>query len=202
MKLKVNRIIPATNVEGPGTRFCIYVQGCNIRCTGCANKELWDFDGGTDMETSEIISEIKKAEDRISGITFLGGEPTCQAQALCEIAEYAQNNSLNTLLFSGYTYNELLECKNPYVKKLLTLTDLLIDGKYDISKVDYSRPWIGSSNQNYVFLSDIFNFEDISKYNNALEVRITSDGIVFVNGMGNYEKIKNILNMRGKTNDI
>jgi anaerobic ribonucleoside-triphosphate reductase activating protein len=46
MKIRVYRILRNTKVEGPGIRFCLWVQGCPIQCDGCFAKETWSFDGG------------------------------------------------------------------------------------------------------------------------------------------------------------
>lgn len=35
----VNRIIPFSNVDGPGNRLAIFFQGCNINCSYCHNPE-------------------------------------------------------------------------------------------------------------------------------------------------------------------
>lgn len=35
----VNRIIPFSNVDGPGNRLAIFFQGCNINCVYCHNPE-------------------------------------------------------------------------------------------------------------------------------------------------------------------
>ena len=72
---------------------------------------------------------------------------------------------------------------------LLENTDLLIDGPFEIDKIDYSRPWCGSSNQRYHFLTDRYNEEIFTKYKNKVEVNISKNGVVFMNGMGNFREI-------------
>ena len=86
----------------------------------------------------------------------------------------------------GYVEDLKLDSKN---KKLLDNVDLLIDGPFEIDKVDYSRPWCGSLNQRYHFLTNRYNEELFEKYKNKIEVNISKNGIIFMNGMGNFDEI-------------
>ena len=76
------------------------------------------------------------------------------------------------------------------VNKLLENIDLLVDGGFEKENFDLSRPWVGSSNQRYIFLSDVYSPDTIKKYTNKVEVRISQGGKLEINGMGDFEKIK------------
>ena len=186
MKLRVFKILKKTKVEGPEIRYCIWVQGCSRRCKGCQAVHTWSYSGGELIGVNEIINDIK-SQQGIEGVTFLGGEPFEQAEALGLIAEAVKNLELGVLCFTG-GYLEELE-QDPINKKLLDNIDLLIDGPFEIDKVDYSRPWCGSSNQRYHFLTNRYNEEIFEKYKNKVEVNISKNGIVFMNGMGNFDEI-------------
>lgn len=186
MKLRVFNILKNTKVEGPETRYCIWVQGCSHHCRGCQAVHTWSHSGGKLLEVEEIISDIKSQKE-IEGVTFLGGEPFEQAEALGEIADSVQKMGLGVLCFTGGLIENLRE--NPVNKKLLDNIDLLIDGPFEIDKVDYSRPWCGSSNQRYHFLTSRYNEEIFTKYKNKVEVNISRNGVVFMNGMGNFDEI-------------
>ena len=54
--------------------------------------------------------------------------------------------------YSGYTYDELLACKDRYAKKLLSTLDILIDGRFEVDK-SASLLWRGSRNQKVYFLT-------------------------------------------------
>lgn len=196
--LKVHKIIEKTDAEGPGTRYCIWVQGCPHMCKGCFNPETWDESKGFEIESDTLIQKILNTTD-IEGITLLGGEPFVQARELSRIAEKLKQYGLSVLTFSGYTYMQLLEMNDYYVNKLLSHTDLLIDGKYIESLTDYSRPWTGSSNQNFVFLSDKYCKDDLKKYKNKVEIRIDKNGSIILNGMGDYKKIEKLICQKGLT---
>ncbi len=186
MKLRIFKILKQTKVEGPETRYCIWVQGCSHHCKGCQAVHTWSHSGGELLDIDFIISDIK-AQKGIEGVTFLGGEPFEQAEALGDIAQAVKEMGLGVLCFTG-NYLEVLE-KDLQNKKLLNNIDLLIDGPFEIDKLDYSRPWCGSSNQRYHFLTNRYNDEIFEKYKNKIEINISQNGVIFMNGMGNFENI-------------
>lgn len=186
MKLRVYKILKNTSVEGPGNRYCIWVQGCSIRCNGCQAVHTWNPDGGVMYGVQYIIDDILKQKD-IEGVTFLGGEPFEQAEALGEIAISAHNAGLGVLCFTGYYLKDLIKMEKN--QNLLSNIDLLIDGPFEINKVDYSRPWCGSSNQKYHFLTNRYNENIFQKYKNKIEVNISKNGKIFMNGMGDFDNI-------------
>ena len=189
--IRVNSYLPKTAVEGPGIRFCIWVQGCSIRCVGCANSHMWNKDGGRTVDVKDLISEIHNYKPEIEGITFLGGEPLDQIEAVIEISKAAKAEGLSVLVFTGYDY-EKLEDDNK-VAELVKYTDILIDGKYEELKQDFSRPWIGSSNQKYYFFSDRYDESIIRQYKNKMEIRIDEKSGIVMNGMGDVEKFKKLV---------
>lgn len=186
MKLRVFNILKNTKVEGPETRYCIWVQGCSRHCRGCQAVHTWSHSGGILYDVNDIISDIKKTKN-IEGVTFLGGEPFEQAEALGIIAKAVKETGLGVLCFTGGLFEELrLIDKN---KTLLENIDLLIDGAFEADKIDYSRPWCGSSNQRYHFLTNRYNEDIFKKYTNKVEINISKTGTIFMNGMGDFEKI-------------
>ncbi|MBQ7125932.1 radical SAM protein [bacterium] len=186
MELRVFKILKKTKVEGPGIRYCIWVQGCSRHCKGCQAIHTWPHSGGKLIDVKDIIFDIKQQKD-IEGVTFLGGEPFEQAEALGEIAEEVKKLGLSVLCFTGGYIEELRQ--NKINEKLLNNVDLLIDGPFMFDRIDYSRPWCGSSNQRYHFLTDIYNEKIFVKYTNKVEVNISKDGFIFMNGMGDFEEI-------------
>lgn len=192
MKLRVFNILKNTKVEGPETRYCIWVQGCSRHCKGCQAVHTWSHSGGVLYKVNDIIADIKKQKN-IEGVTFLGGEPFEQAEALGIIAKAVKKEGLGVLCFTGYLLEELqLKDEN---KTLLENIDLLIDGAFEIENVDYSRPWCGSTNQRYHFLTNRYNEEIFEKYKNKIEINISKDGTIFMNGMGNFDEIQHKIDL-------
>ena len=186
--IRINSYIPITDVEGVGTRFAIWVQGCSIHCKGCANSHMWDKKGGTLYNTDDLINLIKSYKDRVEGVTFLGGEPLEQIEAVTEISKAVQEIGLSVIMFTGYEYRNLEQRAD--FQELIKYIDILIDGRYEQDKTDYSRAWVGSSNQNYYFLTDRYNKTVITECKNKIEIRISPDNTVVITGMGNFEQIK------------
>lgn len=125
----------------------------------------------------------------IEGVTFLGGEPFEQAKALSELAKKVKANGFSVVCFTGYLFEELKAKNDVFVEALLSNIDLLIDGGFEQDKFDLSRPWVGSSNQRYYFLTDFYTPEILQKYKNKIEARISKDGRLELNGMGDFGKV-------------
>ena len=187
--LNLYKIIPLTEVEGPNKRFCLWVQGCKKLCVGCLAKETWKFGVGTDYSV-EKLTELITNQKEIEGVTFLGGEPFEQAEPLSRFAQNVKKLGLSVVCFTGYTIEELRAKNSQAVNKLLENIDLLVDGGFEKDNFDLSRPWVGSSNQRYIFLTDFYSTEEIKKYKNKVEVRISEGGKLEINGMGDFERIK------------
>lgn len=192
--MRLHRIIDKTYAEGPGCRLCVWVQGCSHRCDGCFAEELWDYSGGFECSVPQLTEQLKKVGDSVCGITLLGGEPFDYAEELADFASQAKALGKNVITFTGYTYEYLSQSSIEAYKKLLSFTDILIDGEFDKTKVDYSRPLVGSSNQRFIFLSDEISEDCISNYKNRFEIRADEHGNITFNGMGNIDKLKETLN--------
>ncbi len=188
MKVRVHKILKKTKVEGPGVRYCIWFQGCSRRCKGCWAKATWAPDGGKELDAEEILKDIL-ATKGIEGVTFLGGEPFEQPQALEYLAREVKEAGLSVVCFTG---GKLEDIKN---REILNYIDLLIDGEYKEEEQDFSRPWVGSKNQRYHFLTDRYDEKILTEYRNKIEINIQKNGLIFINGMGDFEKLTRKLDM-------
>lgn len=189
--IRINSYIPITDVEGVGTRFAIWVQGCSIHCKGCANSHMWNKECGTLYNTDDFINLIKQYKDRVEGVTFLGGEPLEQIQSVTEISKAVQSFGLSVIVFTGYEYKDLEH--NLDFQELIKYVDILIDGRYEQDKTDYSRAWVGSSNQNYYFLTNRYDKSVITEYKNKIEVRINPNNSVVLTGMGDFKQLMEVM---------
>jgi anaerobic ribonucleoside-triphosphate reductase activating protein len=148
MKIKIAGTANDSIVDGPGIRFTIFTQGCPHHCEGCHNPGTHDFDGGRYEETAELIRKIKE-NPLLDGVTFSGGEPFCQAYPLVEIAKAAKSLGLDIVTYTGYTFEYLVDNadgENGF-SELLSVTDILIDGRYIEEQRCLDVPFRGSLNQ-------------------------------------------------------
>ena len=194
MYLKIHKFLPFTRVEGPGKRACIWVQGCSIRCSGCAVPQTWSPEEGKKVNVEKLAEKILDNPE-IEGVTFMGGEPFDQARSLAYLSKILKKSGLSILTFTGRLIEDIQNSKNSDWLDLLSVTDLLIDGPYIKEKSDLSRPWVGSSNQRYHFLTS--RYEDIKPklldIPNCVEIRIQEDGIITINGMLTSANLEEIL---------
>ncbi len=192
--LSVHRLLPYTLAEGPGARAALWVQGCSIRCPGCFNPGTWSAAGGRLLTVEEAVSALT-ADARIEGVTFLGGEPFDQAPALAAVARAVRARDLSVMTFSGHDYDTLRREARLGWAELLAATDILVDGPYVAALTDHSRPWVGSSNQRFRFLTDRYRQLEASldALPDRLEVRLHRDGRVEVNGMADAARLEALL---------
>ena len=195
MKLLIHQFIPFTRVEGPGERACLQVQGCPIRCSDCGVPFTWSTKGGYDVTLEELVQKIT-AGPKVEGITFLGGEPFEQAAALAELGATLKEAGLSVMTFSGYVLEDIKSANRKDWNDLLRVTDLLIDGPFQKEKRDLSRPWVGSSNQRYHFLTDRYAYlkDELTNTPNRMEITVKPDGRVFANGMATSEDLEGLFN--------
>ena len=182
--MRIHRFVPQTAAEGPGVRAALWVQGCPIRCPGCFNPQTWSAKGGSVVTVDEVLAWIIEAEG-IEGVSFLGGEPFTQATALAELGAACQARGLSVVTFTGYDFSAIQSAARPDWNQLLAVTDLLLAGPFVQDQLDLSRPWVGSANQEFIFLTPRYRELEASilKTRNAVEIEIGEDGKIGLNGI-------------------
>ena len=123
-------------VDGPGTRFVVFFQGCPMRCLYCHNPDTWVLDGGEEMSTDYILEQFErnKAFYNGGGITATGGEPLMQIDFLTELFEKAKEKGIHTCLdTSGIVFRKNNEAMLPKFDRLMKVTDLIM---LDIKHID------------------------------------------------------------------
>jgi anaerobic ribonucleoside-triphosphate reductase activating protein len=183
--LNLHRIVDVTAAEGPGLRCAVWTQGCSVRCPGCFNPQTWTTRGGTRMPWQDLVSRVM-AIDGIEGVTLLGGEPFDQPAPLGEFAAAVRAEGLSVMTFTGHVLEELPP------SKLLDSTDLLVDGPFLADQPETSRPWVGSVNQRFHFLTGRYD-ESIFATPNRLELTIAPDGAIELNGFATTEVLEALL---------
>jgi anaerobic ribonucleoside-triphosphate reductase activating protein len=170
LKLNLAKEIAKSVVNGPGTRYVIWTQGCPFHCPGCFNKDFQPLVEKNIVEVDSIATRILSVKE-IEGVTFSGGEPTLQSQPLFQLSRILKDNGLTVMCYSGYTLKQLLQKDDPFVSKLIGILDILIDGPF-IREKKQNLLWRGSSNQRVHFLSDIYSRYEPVVQNNVSEMEI------------------------------
>ncbi|MCR4896311.1 MAG: pyruvate formate lyase-activating protein [Lachnospiraceae bacterium] len=124
-------------VDGPGTRFVVFVQGCPMRCAYCHNPDTWEMNAGTLMEPEEIIAQYHRNEPFYrngGGLTVTGGEPLMQMDFLIDLFTLAKRDGIHTCLdTSGIAFNPENAPLMEKFERLMPLTDLVM---LDIKHID------------------------------------------------------------------
>lgn len=148
MKIRISGTANDSIVDGPGLRFTIFVQGCPHHCEGCHNPQTHDFMAGKDSTTEELLEKIL-ANPLLDGVTFSGGEPFSQAKPLYFLGKELIEKKYTIITYTGYTFEYLLDNANNenFYKELLSISDYLVDGKFEMDKKSYLLKFKGSTNQ-------------------------------------------------------
>ena len=93
-------------VDGEGIRSVIWTQGCSHNCKGCHNPETHDFKKGFIKDIEKLKQEISNLKNQ-DGITFSGGDPMFQVDAILELAKHCKKNNLNVWCYTGFTFEQL-----------------------------------------------------------------------------------------------
>lgn len=147
---KIHSIQSLGTLDGPGIRYVVFMQGCNLRCHCCHNPDTWDINNGKEISDEELINKVVRYKEYFKdngGITISGGEPLLQAKFVYEVFKKAHENNINTCLdTSGCILTD-------NVKLLLTQTDrVLLDIKY--CNDDLYEKYVGCKLKNVIeFLS-------------------------------------------------
>ncbi len=128
LKGRVHSIQSLGTLDGPGVRFVVFLQGCNLRCKCCHNPDTWDCSAGQVYTPEQLVEKALRFKEyfgKLGGITLSGGEPLLQSEFATEVFSLCHKNGINTCLdTSGCILNDS-------VKKLLSVTDrVLLDIKY------------------------------------------------------------------------
>ena len=152
--------------NGEGVRVSLFVSGCTHHCPGCFNQDTWDFSYGkeyTDETEQEIIEAL--SPDYINGLSLLGGEPfepqnqKVLVQLLRKVREQYPQKTI--WCYSGYLFDrELLSesrARCEYTDEMLSMIDILVDGRFVEKLKDIRLVFRGSSNQRIVDVKKSLN---------------------------------------------
>lgn len=145
--------------NGEGVRVALFVSGCRHHCKGCFNSMTWDFNYGKKFteETEEEILEALKP-NYIDGLSLLGGEPfePENQEVLVKLLRKVKERypEKNIWCYSGYLFDEELQKESrarcEYTDEMLSMLDVLVDGRFEEDKKNITLLFRGSENQRLI----------------------------------------------------
>ena len=190
----IHGFIGASRVNGPGIRAVLFFQGCSLRCRSCWNPESHPFIGD-ELSVDEVAGRVLAAnqETPLDGVTFSGGEPMQQADALLALIEYLYEllPHFSFGLYSGYSEEELRSgrywCRSeppPHARRdiwqhLTRHLDFAVLGRYIASRPS-ALPLRTSTNQMLKLFSSRYGGKDFEPQ--EVEFHIGAQGLVQVTG--------------------
>ena len=182
--MNVARILYPVEVLGPGKRIGIWLAGCPHHCDGCSNPELWEQHAEFELPVSSVIDILERCfrDKPVDGFVITGGDPMVQAEELACLLAQLKTWSEDILVYTGFTYEELLDRQDPAIMTCLSHVGVLIDGRYEQSLNDGAR-LRGSSNQRIFYFKDRLKpiYEAyMAAGANLIQNFTTKDGVVSV----------------------
>lgn len=164
--------------NGIGVRVTLFVSGCTNRCEGCFQPETWDFKYGQEFtkETEEDIFKMLEPAF-IRGLTILGGEPmepSNQRALLPFLKEYKKRFPNKDLwLFSGFRYEDEITVPGNHANcevtdELLSLVDILVEGRFVLALKRIDLKFRGSSNQRIIDMKKTLESKSVVLWDESL----------------------------------
>lgn len=149
--------------NGEGIRVTLFVSGCRNHCKNCFQPQTWDFEYGNEFtsETEEYILSLLDS-DYVQGLTILGGEPfePSNQESLYPFLEKVKQRfpQKDIWMFSGFTLEEMRDktCRanGDFTEKILSVIDVLVDGRFVEELKDITLKFRGSSNQRLINMKE------------------------------------------------
>ena len=147
--IDISGFAPNSITDGPGLRFTVFCQGCIHNCPGCHNPETHPFGTGEKYRVEDIYKMIKK-DPLVKGVTFSGGEPFCQREAFCRLAQLLKADGYEIAAYTGFLFEDLIKDKADAKYKLLEYLDILVDGPFILAQRSLDAGFKGSLNQRVI----------------------------------------------------
>lgn len=180
--LNIMGYVDESEVNGPGCRAVVWVQGCKRECPGCFNPASWSFEINQLIAVDELATKIA-SHPRNQGVTFSGGEPFWQAPALAQLARQLKAVGLNVMSFSGFTLEQLRSPKAPPgAEELLEQLDILVDSPYVESQAIHSPNSPVSSRNQRVHVFNPALADQIHWASDQIEIHVLKDGTRIITG--------------------
>ena len=112
-------------VDGPGIRFVIFMQGCNLKCKYCQNRDTWDINLGSAYTVKEVIEKIMRYKNYMvasnGGVTLSGGEPLLQQDFVISLFQELKKQNISTCIDTSGMFGITNK-----IKQIVDLTDIFL----------------------------------------------------------------------------
>jgi anaerobic ribonucleoside-triphosphate reductase activating protein len=180
--LNIMGYVDESEVNGPGCRAVVWVQGCQRECSGCFNPASWSFEPNQ-LISIEALAEKILSNPRNQGVTFSGGEPFWQASTLAKLAKKLKEKGLNVMSFTGFTLKELQSETAPSGSQdLLEQLDILVYGPFvETQKINDPNSLVSSRNQQVRIFNPDFK-DELNWASDQVEIHVLKDGTRIITG--------------------
>ena len=178
--MRIAHINNSSSIYGFGNSFVIWTQGCKLKCKGCWNESMHDFNGGIEISIKDLIQQIKDSilKYNVDNVTILGGDPLEQLEELLLLMSNIKKLNIGIILYTGYEKKEI-EASDKI--KIIDYADILISGRYIEEQRNINNHLYGSENQLMEFLTDRYKKEDIIN-GTYVEINIDENGSINMYG--------------------
>ena len=131
------------SVDGPGIRYVIFTQGCDMRCRYCHNPDTWSRNSpeAALIDVGELLDKAERFRSywgatqpngrTLGGITVSGGEPLLQIDFLAELFAEAHRRGISTCLdTSGQPYTSQQAFADKFATLMAHTDTVLFDLKH------------------------------------------------------------------------
>ena len=164
--------------NGKGVRVSLFVSGCTHHCKGCFNEETWNFHYGkpfTEETEEQVLNYLDKAY--IAGLSLLGGEPFehVNQQGILPLLRKvkARFPEKNIWCYSGYLFDEELKKESrarcEYTDEMLSMLDVLVDGRFEEDKKNITLLFRGSENQRLIDVKKSLEQDQVVEWKPAIK---------------------------------
>lgn len=120
--------------DGPGVRYVIFFQGCQLRCKYCQNPDTWHLKEGDLVSVTKLITKVSRCKNYFGskgGVTISGGEPTLQLDFLVELLKQCKEEEIHTAIdTSGYVETAKFQRLLPYLDLVLLDIKSIVEAKH------------------------------------------------------------------------
>ncbi len=178
---RIHSLESFSKVDGPGIRYVVFLQGCNLRCKFCHNPDTWNVNEGYEITAEELAKNIINAKEYLKlsngGVTFTGGEPLLQIDFLIEVCKILKKENIHIAIDTAGNF----DINTNRFKELCKYVDLFL---FDIKHIDNEEHinLVGVSNEKILkmatFISNMMKIKmwirivyipDITDKNNAFK---------------------------------